>query len=555
MTSHTRRQTATEGTAAGALRGIHLDLKYHMPNKAYLNEWVKRLPGWGFNALLLEYEDCFPYERYPFLRRPDGFRPEELRAFLDLARGVGLQVIPMVPTYAHLEFALAHEELAHLREKPDIQAKICARKPDAVRFVRDLIDSVLEYHGPDRYIHLGADEVWHTEWCEACARRIQEVGPVKMWADHIVPLLESLLKRGKRPIIFDDIFWKDFTSIDKAGLPQGTVLHSWNYDTTSLAGGGNNSGFASGWGALQQVDVYRKAGYDSLAGPCCNFGQLVPRHEHCLKNTQVWARKMRSAGLLGMINTAWAVFHVPLQATNLHAAATGVLCRDPDADVGPVWQERWYEDEFGAPAKGVPEALEILGAKWEIPMPAYGRPFTPLVYGYMNMVLHFPGRHGDRKRLGPYPKDWNEIDFVSVYRKGIEEVRRNPDQESIRAALDEKLAAFPGAVASVKAMARGATRHADDAAMLAVLAELKYASLRVFAHVLRGDGDAVALKRELGALEQPVRKVLARAWEPAGRARMWRAWWEPMLAALDGMQAPVEQVLNGKDRCVRSSAC
>ena len=59
---------------------------------------------------------------------------------------------------------------------------------------------------------------------------------------------------------------------------------------------------------LQQVDTYQKAGFDVVAGPCYNVGQLFPRHEHSLKNTQVWAQKMRANKMVGMLNTAWAVF-------------------------------------------------------------------------------------------------------------------------------------------------------------------------------------------------------------------------------------------------------
>jgi hypothetical protein len=42
--------TNAGGGEPGSLRGIHLDLKYPMLNRAYLKDWVKRLPGYGINA-------------------------------------------------------------------------------------------------------------------------------------------------------------------------------------------------------------------------------------------------------------------------------------------------------------------------------------------------------------------------------------------------------------------------------------------------------------------------------------------------------------------------
>jgi hypothetical protein len=98
--------------------------------------------------------------------------------------------------------------------------------------------------------------------------------------------------------------------------------------------------------------------------------------------------------------------------------------------------------------------------------------------------------------------------------------------------LDEKLAAYPRAVAAMKAMADGSTRYRDEARMMVVFAELKYISLRVFAHVMRGDGSAASLLGELVALEPPLKDALAQAWAPVGQARMWRAFYEPMVGVL-----------------------
>jgi len=534
-TANRKSAAAANRPEIGAWRGIHLDLKYHVPNKAYLREWVTRLPGYGINALLLEYEDTFPFETYPFLRAPDAFTPDELRAFLAAARGAGLTVVPLVQTYAHLEFALSHQELAPLREKPELHAKICARKPEAVAFVKTLLTEVLAYHREDPYFHLGGDEVWHTDWCPDCQARVDLVGPIQMWADHETPLIRFMLEQGKRPIVWDDIFWKDFEAVSRVGLPKETILHAWNYNITSLTPSKKEDGdleLGGAGGVLKQVEIYRKAGFDSVAAPCYNVGTIFPRHAFSMANTRVWAQKIRSGGMLGMFNTAWAVFHMPLQTMNLQVAATGALCADPDAPLDAAWQERWFEQEFGGPARGLADAMETLGSMWEIPAPEYGRPFTPLVWGYMNMVFHYPGRHKDRQRFGAYPRNWNEVDFTAIYRKGVEVSRAFPDRARLNRELDERLAAFPRAVAAVEALAAGATRRRDEARLLAVLARLKGLSLRLFAHLLRGDGNAADLKREIEALREPLKQALADAWEPVGRERMMRAFYEPMTRLL-----------------------
>src|SRR5688500_16006108 len=129
--------------------GVQLDLKYMMPRKEYLHRWLREIAADGINLLLLEYEDKFPFEKYSFLRHKDAFTPGELRSFLRTARECGIQVMPLVQTLSHLEFALAHEELTHLREAPDIATQINPSNPQALQFVHEMIDEVLAYHEED----------------------------------------------------------------------------------------------------------------------------------------------------------------------------------------------------------------------------------------------------------------------------------------------------------------------------------------------------------------------------------------------------------------------
>jgi hypothetical protein len=77
----------------------------------------------------------------------------------------------------------------------------------------------------------------------------------------------------------------------------------------------------------------------------------------------------------------------------------------PEQKTDEAWHRNWAEKEFGTTVDGLNDAFETIGALWEIPMPEYGRIFSPLVYFYMNMVLHYPGRQTERKKKGAYPND------------------------------------------------------------------------------------------------------------------------------------------------------
>ena len=190
-----------------SIAGIQIDFKYLMNKKGFLNTLLDWLPKQGINTILLEYEDKFPYRKYPFLKADDAFTPAELKAFLHKARANKLRVIPLVQSLSHMEFAMDHPELAHLSEAPDIPTQICPSNPESVEFIFDLIREVLEYHREDEFFHCGADETWFLGTCEKCAAWKDEKGIVKMWAEHERKILDFIVGQGKRPIVWDDIFW------------------------------------------------------------------------------------------------------------------------------------------------------------------------------------------------------------------------------------------------------------------------------------------------------------------------------------------------------------
>ena len=506
------------------ITGVHLDLKYTMPRKDYLMEWVRRLPEFGIDTLLIEYEDKFPFQRHPFLRDQTAFTAEELSAFLAAVREAGVRPVPLVQSMSHLEFALAHDELAHLREAPDIHTQICPSNPEAVEFVQGLVREVLAFHREDELFHLGGDETWFLGTCPRCTEWVARVGgTVPAWVEHQRSIMSVVQETGKRPIYWDDVFWKRPERVREVDLPKDVVLHSWDYAVRPDKGGS---------GVLERVDVYQGAGYDVLAGPCLDWGSLYPRHVHCLQNTEAWARKAHASRMLGMINTGWAVFHVPLPAKWLHIAATGALmngtCETPDH----AWQRGFLAREYGAELDGVPEALEALGCAWEVPCGGLKRPLNPILYGYMEMMLHYPGGHEDRCKRGAYPLDWNEVDFVAMHRRKIDLLRNHPDSAGICRKAEEFVAAYEEASGVLRALAEAATVRRKEAALLSLFADMKLLRARVLMHQLTGAGDARALRDALDAEKPLLEERLSPFLEPASVARMCRIWWEPAYITL-----------------------
>lgn len=103
-----------------------------------VDQLLPLLRSLGATHLLLEYEDMFPWEG-PLLtaRAHNHFSRSDVQKIVSSAEKSGLQVIPLIQTFGHLEvslrplntshpirslfqFALKLEEFSHLREVPSM---------------------------------------------------------------------------------------------------------------------------------------------------------------------------------------------------------------------------------------------------------------------------------------------------------------------------------------------------------------------------------------------------------------------------------------------------
>jgi hypothetical protein len=502
--------------------GVHLDLKYTMPRKEYLQRWLREIAASGINTLLLEYEDKFPFEKCSFLRAQDAFTPEELHSFLQTARESGIKVIPLVQTLSHLEFALAHTELAHLREAPDILTQINPSNPDALQFVHEMIDEVLTYHEEDEYFHLGADETWFVGTNPDYADEVKAMGLPAYWARHMRPYIEKIIAAGKRPLVWDDVFWNDPASVKNFDLPRELILVSWDYvlreSDTAME-------------TLVRVDAYRQAGFEVVGAPCLNWGVLTPMHDHVLENTEAWAHKAKQSGMMGIINTGWSVFHTPLPTQMPYITATATLLETETTKFEAAQLKQWATEYFGIHDSQLQNALRDLSASWEQSVEGYGRPLTPIIYGYMDMVLFYKNQQ-NRMKCGSYPLDWNDVDFNALYRQKIQLLRELEDQATLSSKLDELQSTFKRASDFFAGFAQRVQHHSDEARLFSCFADMKELHTRVTVFLLLKRGNESELLSELKQQNKLLENCLAPFYEPAGVARLLKLWAEPATTML-----------------------
>ena len=122
-------------------RLVHLDLKGAPPRVSYYEDFFPLIRNLGATGIVMEYEDMFPFSGPQLQDLPayNAYSKSDIQHILQLATNNGLEIIPLIQTFGHLEFLLKLEKYAELRE---------VHKYPQVRSCEDM--SIICIHSPKR---------------------------------------------------------------------------------------------------------------------------------------------------------------------------------------------------------------------------------------------------------------------------------------------------------------------------------------------------------------------------------------------------------------------
>ncbi len=208
---------------------LHLDLKGIAPNAKHLCTWLEYFRDLGFNGVVLEYDCRVPWETFPGAALPIYTRTEvsQIAAF---GQKLGLEVVPLIQTQGHLEWLLQHKNYRALREGSACN-ELCPLHAQSAPLIKAWIDEVIALHPRGKYLHLGSDETWNLATCPKCREHAEKDprGKMSVYIDHVGQLCRHTLQRGRQPIIWGDMFWREKCPELAAELPKDTILINWVY--------------------------------------------------------------------------------------------------------------------------------------------------------------------------------------------------------------------------------------------------------------------------------------------------------------------------------------
>lgn len=184
------------------------------------------LASQGVNAVLVEYEDIFPFDGIDIAWDPSVcWTTKTLQRFLALAEEASIEVIPLQQTLGHLEYVFRWKRYRRYAEDRKYPSTLALSSKAGRRLVVNMLEQVLDAHPNSRYVHIGMDEAHAlTAAAERDGRDVLDIHLA--YLDELCRVVEA---RGVVPIMWSDMLEDHFNGKKIAAFADRVVLAPWDY--------------------------------------------------------------------------------------------------------------------------------------------------------------------------------------------------------------------------------------------------------------------------------------------------------------------------------------
>lgn len=342
-----KRGLFSKATPVVPVRAVHLDLKGLPPTPQRLVELVDVFAATGHNAILVEWEDAFPWTIDKRFRSETVYTPDDVQAFHDAAGRAGLEIIPLIQSLGHLSMVLGLDDYAYLREVPHRSESLNPLKPEAGELVIKMVDDVLALTPNVQRFHLGGDESWTCGTARDTKLFVETHGLGELYMVHIEPVLDHLSARGIRPLLWHDMMIHWSKGALQALAPKADLV-VWGYDghpdeTDDLHATKHIEVLAKNGLTLWGATAYK--GADGLNADLPSSKRFV--------NAVAWVEVAQRFGFAGIFNTAWSRYNAnrcqcePIDAALDSLVITGSILHDGEMPEDPGHTSREFLDSIG----------------------------------------------------------------------------------------------------------------------------------------------------------------------------------------------------------------
>lgn len=261
-------------------------------NISYAKEMIEILSAMGLNVMMLYMEDVYELEGYPYFGYLRGrYSKEELKELDDYAYQFGVELIPCIQTLAHMDQFLYWEEMAS--KYIDLDNVLNVGSKD----VKDLIENIITQLSNtfrSKRIHLGMDEAYNL----GRGKYADEHGMRKksdIMREHLEFILSICKKNGVRPIIWDDMFVREYAADGKVIIPDDMDLMYWDYYNNTKKH------------YIENIKVRKNfSNHVMFAGGAWKWTGYAPHHAKTFAATNASLAACKEEGIKEVMTTAWA---------------------------------------------------------------------------------------------------------------------------------------------------------------------------------------------------------------------------------------------------------
>ena len=292
--------TVVDGPAL-PVRGFMLDVsRGKVPTMAELLRLVSALAELRANQLQLYVEHTFAFPGHEDAwRDASPLTAAQIRILDDACAEVGIELVPNLNTFGHLERWLRHPRYRPLAECPEgwihpltgqFKPIPGTLKPDAASLT--FVDALLADYLPcfrSRQVNIGGDEPW--ELGQGFSKQaVAERGKHRVYLEHLRKLCALATDRGQTPQFWGDILLEDLALAQEA--PAEAVPVVWGYDA--------GHPFDAQGGRLREL------GRTYLVAPGTSTWQsFTGRLDNALTNQREAISAALTHGARGILLTSW----------------------------------------------------------------------------------------------------------------------------------------------------------------------------------------------------------------------------------------------------------
>jgi hypothetical protein len=284
----------------------------------------------GYDTAMLYTEDMIKLEGKPYFGYMRGrFTPDELRALDDYAYEYGIEMMPCLECYGHMEKYLIWGEAFRLK---DTDSVLMAREEKTFEFL-DLLIRTASSCFRSRRIHVGMDEAFDMGRGKFLTKH-GYVPPFDIFNEYMDRLMEIINKYGLEPMMWSDMYFRVSSGNNRyygedieipaevaAKIPENMELVFWHY--------GEGPG-CDDYMLRKHAALNRKISY--AGGLWCWSGHF-PEHHYMMKAVRESLDACRNNSVRSAMATIW--FNDNAEC-DLHANLFGLsflaeLCFDGNA--------------------------------------------------------------------------------------------------------------------------------------------------------------------------------------------------------------------------------